>query len=311
MGCSLQRAPLQPGTLDADLDDARSVDASDVHSSEPAMDVASERSDAAESFDANLPDANLPDASVRDADARIPDAQFGDTGGVTMDTGLDGADPPCIATGEDVCDGVDNDCDPTTADGSAQNVGAACDGADMDSCLDGIRQCHCDAISCQVVCTDDGQSSGEVCNGLDDDCDGSFDEGRDRCGESCRLVNTDRRSYLFCTGARTWTEARTYCRNRVRYRLATVGTQAEHDFLWTEAGRSGNWWIGLNDREDEGTWVWDSGGSATFRYWADNEPNNGNGSGEQDCTRLWSNTDGRWDDYWCNRDQNYICEATH
>ena len=47
-----------------------------------------------------------------------------------------------------------------------------------------------------------------------------------------------------------------------------------------------NCWIGLNDLETEGTWVWADGDNSTFRYWGPGEPNND--LGVQDCGCTWT-----------------------
>ncbi|MEZ4458942.1 MAG: MopE-related protein [bacterium] len=77
----------------------------------------------------------------------------------------------------ELCDGIDNDCDPATADGSAEpTLGAACDGTDLDVCLEGTITCSTGALAC----SDTTSSTVEACNGLDDDCDGTIDNGFNR-----------------------------------------------------------------------------------------------------------------------------------
>ena len=80
------------------------------------------------------------------------------------------------ATGSttDVCNGVDDDCDAASADGTEDPLlGAACDGPDSDLCLEGVNSC----AGGSLVCSDATGSTTELCNGIDDDCDGIVDDG--------------------------------------------------------------------------------------------------------------------------------------
>jgi len=74
----------------------------------------------------------------------------------------------------DICDGVDNDCDPASSDGSEDPlVGVACDGPDSDLCKEGTSLCSAGAI----MCSDNTGGTVEICSdGLDNDCDGQVDE---------------------------------------------------------------------------------------------------------------------------------------
>jgi len=74
----------------------------------------------------------------------------------------------------EICDGIDNDCNPSTPDGSGETwIGAACDGIDADLCNEGEFAC----VNGQQECSDNSGDSVEVCDGVDNDCDGSIDEG--------------------------------------------------------------------------------------------------------------------------------------
>ena len=70
----------------------------------------------------------------------------------------------------EICNALDDDCDGAVDEGLG--VGAPC-GSDVGECSPGVQVCRTGAISCegQITPTD------EVCNALDDDCDGEVDEG--------------------------------------------------------------------------------------------------------------------------------------
>ncbi len=81
------------------------------------------------------------------------------------------------ATGDllDVCDGVDNDCDPSSADGDEDpGIGVACDGGDADECEEGTTVCGSAGV---LVCSDDTGDLPDVCDGIDNDCDPTTPDG--------------------------------------------------------------------------------------------------------------------------------------
>jgi hypothetical protein len=81
--------------------------------------------------------------------------------------------------------------------------------------------------------------------------------------------------------------------------LATVRSQAEHDFLNTTfhnfQGVDIDLWIGFNDAPVEGTFVWASGDPVTYTNWDVGEPNNA-GTGEDYANLRKNNPAAFWND---------------
>jgi hypothetical protein len=117
------------------------------------------------------------------------DADFCIEGGLVCEDG----EVVCSDTSGDnaeFCNGLDDDCNIETADGSAESwIGASCDGPDSDLCVEGVYSCTNGA----QVCGDTSGNSIEVCNNEDDDCDGSIDEnlGQTTCGVGACEVTVD------------------------------------------------------------------------------------------------------------------------
>ncbi len=125
----------------------------------------------------SVPRGSLPeggDAGPIDSSTECPEGSF--------DLDGDGL-CECVASDEDLCDGMDNDCDGSTDEGPTDGqegdprVGNECDGDDEDECADAVTSC----VGGEIVCVDDVQNPEHVEQCLDDlvdeDCDGLRNEG--------------------------------------------------------------------------------------------------------------------------------------
>lgn len=140
----------------------------------------------------------------------------------------------------------------------------------------------------------------ETCNARDDDCDGAIDE-EDVCG--CPTMEWGGHVYLDCpdaTGYAAWGGA---CRRRgPGYDLAIIDSGAEDDALVAWLDR--DVWIGLNDFEANGTYVWVD--HTTASYVGELFP----GQGTNDWERCFAlRRDGYWDDYPCSWTHHVLCEG--
>ena len=80
----------------------------------------------------------------------------------------------------EICDGLDNDCDGTPDEGNPDS-GQACSTGQPGVCADGTTTCQGGSL----LCTPDTPASAEICDGLDNDCDGTPDENNPGGGQAC------------------------------------------------------------------------------------------------------------------------------
>jgi hypothetical protein len=76
----------------------------------------------------------------------------------------------------DICNDNDDDCNVATIDGADETwLGTVCDGPDSDQCNEGSYEC----TSGVQTCSDNTGDNIEICDGTDNDCDGTIDNGQD------------------------------------------------------------------------------------------------------------------------------------
>ncbi|MDF1566329.1 MAG: MopE-related protein [Deltaproteobacteria bacterium] len=103
------------------------------------------------------------------------------TGTRICDTANPAGPTVCSATsgaaGTEVCNGLDDDCDGQTDEGSWADKGTVCTAGTGQCQATGVRVCDTGNPGGATVCSaTPGAAGSEVCNGLDDDCDGQTDE---------------------------------------------------------------------------------------------------------------------------------------
>ncbi|MBK8255274.1 MAG: hypothetical protein IPK82_21765 [Polyangiaceae bacterium] len=85
--------------------------------------------------------------------------------------------------GLEACDGLDNDCDGTVD--NVPNTGTMCTTGKLGVCAPGIVACQQVGNNYQINCFSLVNATDEACDGLDNDCDGSTDEGDPGGGDTC------------------------------------------------------------------------------------------------------------------------------
>ena len=86
-----------------------------------------------------------------------------------------------VGPSAEICDGVDNDCNGKTDD--VAGVGQAC-AAPMGSCAGTLA---CDLTKKQLSCQPSGSKMPEVCDGLDNDCNGVIDDPAEVAANDTRI----------------------------------------------------------------------------------------------------------------------------
>ena len=136
------------------------------------------------------------------------------------------------------------------------------------------------------------------------------EEGWEAYGDKCFKMFDEKKS---------WEDAEAACKSLSTH-LTKIESQGENDFLLNtflkimpgEVNREA--WIGLTDKEKEGTFVWTDGTEADYENWADEQPNDEDH--EQDCAEIangvfWPGGPpqiGVWNDFQCDRELMYICK---
>lgn len=102
----------------------------------------------------------------------------------------------------------------------------------------------------------------------------------------------------------TWANARTACLNNGG-RLAVIPDETTNDLLYAHTGTA-RVYIGLNDQQTEGVYVWENNEPLTYINWSNNEPNN---SGNEDFGEI-RDDNGKWNDINGTTAREYFLELS-
>ena len=110
--------------------------------------------------------------------------------------------------------------------------------------------------------------------------------------------------YSTSQSCKNWTEAQKTCQ-RDNANLVAIKTQEANVYVQHRLnGDKG--WIGLNDRDTEGTFVWAGNQSSNFTYWAPHQPNDFRLN--EDCVHtLGVRHSFKWNDVSCGTCHNFTC----
>ena len=102
--------------------------------------------------------------------------------------------------------------------------------------------------------------------------------------------------------------------------LASIHSDHENDLLHSIRNEDRATWIGLNDKANEGTFVWTDKTHNNYNKFANGEPNNAySGGGSEQCVLFnhkWRAVVQEWNDFPCSLTQwesaqsSYICQKS-
>ncbi|XP_018520428.1 CD209 antigen-like protein C isoform X1 [Lates calcarifer] len=112
--------------------------------------------------------------------------------------------------------------------------------------------------------------------------------------------------YYISSTTKSWPNSRNDCLQRGAD-LVIINSKEEQEFMRRLEGRT---WIGLTDRETEGTWRWVDGTFLSTSYWITGEPNSYEDKNE-DCVEIRNpESEDSWNDAPCTYEKLWICEKT-
>jgi len=118
--------------------------------------------------------------------------------------------------------------------------------------------------------------------------------------DSCYYVGSD---------TMTWVSANSFCVG-MGSELASIHSAAEDEYLTTLCGDK-NCWIGLNDVDSEGNWVWTDGSDVNYLNWLTDQPDDNSGEdyvGKLSNWNGWTSDDGGWNDWGSSHYLTALCK---
>ena len=105
----------------------------------------------------------------------------------------------------------------------------------------------------------------------------------------------------------TWSDAEDYCETIFGTNLASIHSDDDNNEIYTLISTTLSW-IGLNDIDNDGTFIWTDNTDVDYTNWRINEPNGGT---NENCVLFnWNGFPSDWVDIKCdNTYENFICNS--
>ncbi|XP_077356823.1 FRAS1-related extracellular matrix protein 1a isoform X3 [Festucalex cinctus] len=111
--------------------------------------------------------------------------------------------------------------------------------------------------------------------------------------------------YILKKHKASWRRANRSCTERYKSTLASVFSKRDMDWLWDFGGRK-PFWIGLNDSDGEGSWMWADGQSVNYTNW-NRTPSPSIVKGSKICGLVWRGAKWQRRDCKTGPGHRYIC----
>jgi hypothetical protein len=182
----------------------------------------------------------------------------------------------------------------------ARRYACADDGGERDEDGDTFGACLDD---CDDARADAHPGLAEICDGLDNDCNGFVD---DLAGCGCKSEEVGGATFLLCVHPMTWSAARAHC-NAQGAELAWFdsGDQGRAVFAAAATRVRDHWYFALNDRAEEEVWRAPDD-PISYEDWASDEPDS---FGDEDCGVLDLYAGGAWSDVRCAEPHPFVCRS--
>ena len=171
---------------------------------------------------------------------------------------------------------------------------------ELDEDGDGAGACLAD---CDDSSAEAAPGGTELCDGLDNDCNGLTD---DIAGCGCESEEVGGAVLWFCHHPMSWAAARQHCAAQGAELAWFDGIeQARQAFAAATARVRDHWYFALNDRAAEDVWR-DPAAPLSWGDWASDEPDS---FGDEDCGVLDLYAAGAWSDVRCADPHPFICRS--
>ncbi|XP_026182676.1 FRAS1-related extracellular matrix protein 1a isoform X2 [Mastacembelus armatus] len=147
---------------------------------------------------------------------------------------------------------------------------------------------HCNGVSWKPWAPSDQMVSAQICP-----------QGWTFHGGHCYILSTENKA--------TWSTANRACRERYKGTLASVLSKVHMDWLW-DFSRRKPFWIGLNDREDQGRWEWVGGEPVNYTNWRKTPPR-AKMKGSKRCVLVWRRAKWQIRDCKMSRGHRFVCSV--